>query len=58
MRGKVKGETKEEGCHLIPIAAEIELGLCPRKWVEKVLEAYQRLGVVSGWMFKDKKGGP
>jgi hypothetical protein len=48
----------EEDCHLIPIAAETESGLCPRKWVGRVLEAYERLGVVSGWMFKDKKGGP
>jgi hypothetical protein len=56
MGGKVKGETTEEDCHLIPIAAETELGLCPRKWVGRVLEAYERLGVVSGWMFKDNNG--
>jgi hypothetical protein len=58
MRGKVTGETTEEECHLIHISAEMELGLCPRKWVVIVLEAYERLGVVSGWMFKDKKGPP
>jgi hypothetical protein len=48
MRDKVKGETTEKDCHLIPIAAEMELGLCPRKWDGRVLEAYERLGVVSG----------
>jgi hypothetical protein len=57
MRGKVKGETTEEDCHLIPVAVDTESGLCPRKWVGRVLEAYERLVMVSGCMFKDKKRG-
>jgi hypothetical protein len=58
MWGKVTGEITEEDCHLTPITAVMESGLCPSKWVGSVLEEHERLGMVSSWMFKDKTPPP
>ena len=58
LRGRVKGERKSEACHLVPIVAETKSGLKPKLWVERAVEAYRRLGVTNGWMFRDAKGAP
>jgi hypothetical protein len=58
LRGRVKGERKAEACHLIPIVAETRSGLKPKLWVERAVEAYRRLGITHGWMFRDSKGAP
>jgi hypothetical protein len=56
LRGRVKGEHKAEACHLIPIAAVTKSGLKPRLWVARAVEAYARLGITHGWMFRDPRG--
>jgi len=58
LRGRVKGERKAEACHLIPIVAVTKSGLKPRLWVQRAVEAYARLGIVNGWMFRDANGAP
>ena len=56
LRGRVKGEHKAEACHLIPIVAVTKSGLKPRLWVARAVEAYARLGIDHGWMFRDSRG--
>jgi hypothetical protein len=58
LRGRVKGERKAEACHLIPIVAVTKSGLKPKLWVERAVEAYGRLGISNGWMFRDARGAP
>ena len=58
LRGRVKGERKAEACHLIPIVAVTRSGLKPKLWVERAVEAYLRLGITHGWMFRDSRGAP
>jgi hypothetical protein len=58
LRGRVKGERKAEACHLIPIVAVTKSGLQPKLWVERAVEAYARLGITHGWMFRDGRGAP
>jgi hypothetical protein len=53
----VRCEHNEDGCHLIPIAAEIASGLKPRLWVGRMIEAYKPKGVTSGWVFRYATGG-
>jgi hypothetical protein len=56
LRGRVKGEALEEACHLVLIAAVTASGLTPRLWVRRAVEAYAKLGITNGWMFRNKKG--
>jgi hypothetical protein len=56
LRGRVKGEHKAEACHLIPIVAITKSGLKPRLWVQRAVEAYARVGITHGWMFRDSRG--
>jgi hypothetical protein len=58
LRGRVKGERKAEACHLTPIVAKTRSGLKPKLWVERAVEAYRRLGITHGWMFRDSRGAP
>jgi hypothetical protein len=58
LRGRIKGEHRDEACHLIPLASETDSGLKPRVWVGRVLEGYEHLGKSSGWMFRNSRGGP
>jgi hypothetical protein len=58
LRGRVKGERKAEACHLVPIVAVTKSGLTPRLWVQRAVEAYRRVGITNGWMFRDSKGAP
>ena len=59
LRGRVKGERKAEACHLIPIVVAVtKSGLKPRWWVQRAVEAYSRLGIMNGWMFRDAKRSP
>jgi hypothetical protein len=58
LRGKVKGERKAEACHLVQIVAVTKSGLKPRLWVQRAVEAYHRMGITNGWMFRDSKGAP
>jgi hypothetical protein len=58
LRGRVKGERKAEACHLVPIVAVTKSGLKPKLWVDRAVEACRRLGITSGWMFRDAKGAP
>jgi hypothetical protein len=58
LRGRVKGERKAEACHLVPIVAVTKSGLKPKLWVERAVEAYRRMGITKGWMFRDSKGAP
>jgi hypothetical protein len=58
LRGRVKGERKAEACHLIPLVAVTKSGLCPKLWVERAVEAYARVGITHGWLFRDAKGAP
>jgi hypothetical protein len=58
LRGRVKGEHKDEACHLIPVVAITKSGLRPRLWVRRVVEAYQRLGIRNGWLFRNAHGAP
>jgi hypothetical protein len=53
----VKCEHNEDGCHLIPFAAETASGLKPQLWVGRMIEAYKTKGVTSGWVFRDDTGG-
>jgi hypothetical protein len=56
LRGRIKGEYKDEHCHLIPIAAVTRSGLEPHKWVGRVLELYGEQGIRGGWMFRGEGG--
>jgi hypothetical protein len=56
LREKVRGEALNEYFHLIPIADETRSVLKHRLWVGIILEVYARLGVRSGWVFRDAKG--
>jgi hypothetical protein len=56
LRGKVKGESLEEACHLVSIAAVTVPGLTPRFRVRRAVEAYENLDISNGWMFRNKKG--
>jgi hypothetical protein len=56
LRGRVKGGSLEEACHLVPIAAVTASGLTPRLWVRRAVEADANLGISNGWMFRNKKG--
>jgi hypothetical protein len=56
LRGRVKGESLEEACHLVPISAVTASGLTPRLWVRREVEAYENLGTTNGWMFRNDKG--
>jgi hypothetical protein len=58
MRGRVKGEHKDEPCHLVPLIAVTTTGLKPKLWVRRAVEAYRRLGIFQGWMFRDARGAP
>jgi hypothetical protein len=58
LRGKVKGERKAEACHLVQIVAVTKSGLKPRLWVQRAVEAYHRMGITNGWMFRNSKGAP
>ena len=58
LQGRVKGERKAEACHLIPLVSVTRSGLKPKLWVERAVEAYARLGITHGWLFRDSKGAP
>jgi NAD/NADP transhydrogenase beta subunit len=48
LRGRVKGERKANACHLISIMAKTKLGLKPKLWLERAVEACCRLGITHG----------
>jgi hypothetical protein len=56
LRGRVNGGALEEACHLVHIAAVTASGLTPRLWVLRAVEAYANLGIINGWLFRNKKG--
>jgi hypothetical protein len=58
MRGRVKGEHKDEVCHPVPIITVTMTGLQPKLWVRHAVEAYARLGIKQGWMLRDSQGAP
>jgi hypothetical protein len=53
--GHFKNELGESH-HLIPVLYTMPQGLEPGKWVERSLQAYFRLNVTSGYMFRAPKG--
>jgi hypothetical protein len=55
LRGRVKGERKKkaEACHLVPLVAVTKSGLKPTLWIKRVVEAYSRIGIFKGWLFRD-----
>jgi hypothetical protein len=55
LRGRVKGGSLEEACHLVPIAAVTVSGLTPRLWVHRAAETYANLGISNGWIFRNKE---
>jgi hypothetical protein len=54
--GKFKGETGES-YHLMPIMAVTNRGLEPRKWIGRLLQAYEEKGIEHGPMFRKSDGG-
>jgi hypothetical protein len=58
LRGRVKGEKKAEACHLVPLVAVTKSGLKTKLWIERVVEAYSRIGIFRGWLFRDARGAP
>jgi hypothetical protein len=53
--GWFNGETGEN-YHLLCIVDVTNHGLKPRKWVGRLLEQYQKLGIENGPFFRDDKG--
>jgi hypothetical protein len=56
LRGRVKGRSLEEACHLVHIADVTASVLTPQLWVRRAVEAYANLGISNGWMFRNNKG--
>jgi hypothetical protein len=54
--GKSEGGALEEACHFFPVSVVTASGLTPRLWVLRVVEANANLGIMNGWMFRNKKG--
>jgi hypothetical protein len=53
--GRFKDEIGES-YHLIPIMASTPRVLHPRKWVGRVLEEYQKIGIQRGCMYRNADG--
>jgi hypothetical protein len=53
--GRFKGEQGGRH-HLMPVAAITGLGLVVRKWMERLLQAKEKRGVVAGFMFTRRDG--
>ncbi len=51
--GRFKHEIGE-GYHVMPVVFETPRGLEPGKWVERVLHEYDRKGIHSGYMFRNR----
>jgi len=53
--GRFKNEIGE--CHhLMPVLVTTPRGLEPGKWVKRVLDSYEQINVVSGYMFRNPDG--
>lgn len=56
--GRFKGEGGLDRGHLLPLAATTKSGFQPRLWIGRVLDCYEELGVMSGYMFRKPNGEP
>jgi hypothetical protein len=51
--GRFKMEVSEK-YHLMPLVIRTETGLEPAKWIYRMLQWYDTVGITRGWVFRDK----
>ena len=56
LKGRVKGETRTR-CHLLPVAMKTESGIENAKWLQRLVDLYERKGIVKGPLMRTLKNG-
>ena len=56
LKGRVKGENHTR-CHLLPLVMRTRSGLEIAKWVQRLVDLYERKGIIKGWLIRVKKNG-